>query len=185
MEYLKSLLGDKYKDDMTADEIDNALSEIGLIRKSDTVTKEMLDRATSEAADWKKKYRATLDEKTRLADEQKETTEALRTELEAMKKEKSISDMSAKFIEIGYTPELAKETAVAQYEGDYGTFFSNMKKYSDELKTSLKSKAQDNTPAPPVGTGTGQSYSQYQTEALKNNDLLGYVSSVIAESKQK
>ena len=57
---LQTLLGDAYKEGMTLDEINAALADRELMDKSEMdgyVPKSLLDKANTEAADYKKKWR--------------------------------------------------------------------------------------------------------------------------------
>ena len=81
---LKELLGDSYKEGMTLDEVSEALKGIELPKdQSGEIEKlrESLSKSNSEAADWKKQFRATQDEATRKAAEVEESTKKLQEEL--------------------------------------------------------------------------------------------------------
>ena len=92
---IQSLLGDAYKDGMTIDEINTALAERELVDKSQYdgfVPKSMLDKANSEAADFKKKWKAASS-----AQEQKEIEEAekqaqIEQELKTLRRSATVSD---------------------------------------------------------------------------------------------
>lgn len=81
------------------------------------------DKAASDAAEWKRKYHATLDDKTRLDLEKAEREAAFQAEFDALKKENTINKMSKSFIGMGYTEEQAIKAATAQVEGDTDELF--------------------------------------------------------------
>ena len=71
---LKELLGDKYSEDMSLDDINAALAEVKLPKDNSNELAKMkkaIDEATKDASEWKKKYRDTLSE-----NEKKEAEEA-------------------------------------------------------------------------------------------------------------
>lgn len=154
---LQELLGDKFKDGLTVTEIETALKDVSLgvtpeKLKSDYVSKELFDKSTAETSAWKKKYRDTLDDATRKAEEAKDAQAALQTELDTLRKEKLISTYTAEFLSAGYSEELAKSTAEAQANGDTATFFKNLKTHEQNVQAAIKDKAQKNTPTPPISS---------------------------------
>ena len=128
---LKELLGEKFKDGLTVTEIETALKDVSLgvtpeKLKSDYVSKELFDKSTAETSAWKKKYRDTLDDATRKAEEAKDAQTALQTELDTLRKEKLISTYTAEFLSAGYSEELAKSTAKAQADGDTAVSYTHL-----------------------------------------------------------
>lgn len=180
---LKELLGDKFKDGLTVTEIETALKDVSLgvtpeKLKSDYVSKELFDKSTAETSAWKKKYRDTLDDATRKAEEAKDAQTALQTELDTLRKEKLISTYTAEFLSAGYSEELAKSTAKAQADGDTATFFKNLKTHEQNVKAALKDKQQKDTSMPPVGGGKNTN-SDTQT-----GTMLDRVQSIISDSME-
>lgn len=135
------------------------------------VKKDAFDRAASEAADWKKKYNAQLS-----AEEQKQQAESeeltqLRTQVEQMKREKSIADYTAQFAQQGWDAKLAADTAKALYEGDMAAVFKAQQQFMEGHDKSLRQKLLSETPQPPAGGGTGGSdYTKKAEDALRNGD---------------
>lgn len=180
---LKELLGDKFKDGLTVTEIETALKDVSLgvtpeKLKSDYVSKELFDKATAETSAWKKKYRDTLDDATRKAEEAKDAQTALQTELDTLRKEKLISTYTAEFLSAGYSEELAKSTAKAQADGDTATFFKNLKTHEQNVKAALKDKQQKDTSMPPVGGGKNT------TPDTQTGTMLDRVQSIISDSME-
>ena len=138
---IQSLLGDAYKDGMTIDEINTALAERELVDKSQYdgfVPKSMLDKANSEAADFKKKWKAASS-----AQEQKEIEEAekqaqIEEELKTLRRSAKVSDYEKQHLALKYDEKDAKEIAEALYDGDMDTVFRIQKKHEDALQKSIK-----------------------------------------------
>lgn len=87
---LKDLLGDAYKEDMTFDEVNAALAEKDLVDKSQFegfVPKSLLEKANSEAADYKKKWKAASSEQERKAIEEAEQKAQAEEELKSLRRE--------------------------------------------------------------------------------------------------
>lgn len=116
-----------------------------------TVSKATYDKVASELAAAKKQLRAKMTE-----DEQKEADrlaneEAMKTELETLRREKTLSNYKASYLSQGYDEVLAEATATAMVDGDMDTVFANMKKHSDGMEKALRAKILKETPVPPAG----------------------------------
>ena len=102
-------------------------------------------------------------------DEQKEADrlaneEAMKTELETLRREKTLSSYKASYLSQGYDEALAEATATAMVDGDMDTVFANMKKHSDGMEKSLRAKILKETPTPPAGE-------DLEGDAKKNKEL--------------
>ena len=114
MSSLKELLGKAYKDGMTLEEIDTALSEITFHTDSDYANlKNNISKLTSECKDWKTKYQSTLDAGELAKQNAEEERTKMLNELNSLKREKNIADLKSQFLGIGYSEELASDTAIA------------------------------------------------------------------------
>jgi hypothetical protein len=89
--------------------------------------KKRLDEAASEAADYKKKYRATLDEKEVASMEKAEREAKKDARLAELEKIVQIQELTEQFMDQGYSKEAAKKAATARAEGDQTTEFNIQK----------------------------------------------------------
>lgn len=155
MSSLKELLGKAYKDGMTHEEIDSALSELTFHADSEyTNLKNNISKLTSECKDWKTKYQSTLDAG-ELAKQQAEEERAnMLNELNTLKRDKNIADLKSQYLGIGYSEELANETAIATLDGNTQKVLENQKKFADELVATTKKNLIKDNPKP-QGTGSG------------------------------
>ena len=112
-------------------------------KENDEVTKlkAALSKANSDAAEWKRKYRATLDDAKRAEEERAERDKARDEELETLRKERTISRLEAQYLAAGYSSELASASAKAQAEGDTATVLANQMKFIEETKSKLEAAA--------------------------------------------
>lgn len=102
-----------YKEEMTPEE------QLKLIREHDIdlsgyVKKDVADRYASEAADYKKKYNATLGEQERKSAEDADRMKAMEDELNSLRRERAISKYTADYIGLGFEKELAGRVACAR-----------------------------------------------------------------------
>lgn len=153
MSSLKELLGKAYKDGMTLEEIDTALSKLTFHTDSDyTNLKNNISNLTSECKDWKTKYQSTLDAGELAKQNAEEERTKMLNELNLLKREKNIADLKSQYLGIGYSEELASDTAIATLDGDTEKVLSNQKKFADELVANTKKNLIKDNPKP-KGTG--------------------------------
>ena len=117
------------------------------------VKKEALDKAASEAANFKKQLRERMSEEEAAKAKAAEDMASVMAELESLKAEKAVSEYTAQFMGIGYDEALAKATAQAVQKGDMAAMFKNHAKFVAEQEKKLKADLLKETPAPPAGDG--------------------------------
>lgn len=153
---LKELLGDKYKDDMTVEDIQSALEEIELpkdLSKEVANLKETVSKRNSEIADYKRKLKEKSSEEEVKAQQEKEERDALQEKYEALLKETELQKHTAKFLSLGYDEALASETATAFVGGDYETVFKNQQKHQEQTEKRIRNEVLKQTPKPEGGRG--------------------------------
>lgn len=154
---LKSLLGDKYKEGMTIEEIMALEVEEP---KADTSAydnlKKRFDEVASEAAGYKKQIRANMTEAEQKAQADAEEKAALLKELEELRAANKIAENAKGLAAIGYDEKLATEVATALYNGDAETVIKAQAKFVDAQKKAVLADAVKETPVPPVGNGDGK-----------------------------
>lgn len=100
--------------------------------------KNAVSKANSEAAEWKKKHNALLSEDEQKKQKDAEAIEEMKSELEKLRKDKTVSDYTAKYIAIGYDKDLAAETAQAMADLDMAKVFANGEKHRQALEKKIK-----------------------------------------------
>lgn len=160
-----------YREDMTAEEklalLENFKPEaFGLVKK------ESLDKATAEAAEYKKKLREKQTEEERKEAERLEAEAALRAELEALRREKIVSEHKAKLIGLGYDERLAEETANALAAGDMDKVFANQKVFIENVRKAERAAVLAGEPKPPAGVGDSVKITKEQFDAMSYTERL-------------
>ena len=154
---LKSLLGDKYQEGMTIEDLLNLEVEEP---KADTAAYESLkkrfDEVASEAAGYKKQLRAHMTEAEQQAAAEAEKYAEIVAERDKLKAEKAIAENAKGLIAIGYDEKLATEVATALYNGDTDTVIKAQAKFVDAQKKAVLAEAVKETPVPPVDNGDGK-----------------------------
>ena len=171
---LKELLGDAYKEDMTFEDINAALAERELVDKSQYdgfVPKTLLEKANSEAADYKKKWKAAASEQEQKQIEAAEKQAQIEEELKTLRRSSKVSEYEKQHLALKYDEKDAKEIAEALYDGDMDTVFRLQKKHEEALQKAIKADLLKDMPTPPAGNQTTIDYSKQIANAQASGDM--------------
>lgn len=139
-------------DSMTAEEKLQALENYEL-DYTGYVKKDVFDKTSSELASFKKKYKEQLSAEEKSKIETEEAFNEMKKELQALKQEKELSEMTSQYLSLGYDESLAKDTAKAFIEGDMSKVFKNQKTYQDSIEKKVKADLLKGTAKPQVDNG--------------------------------
>ena len=169
---LKTLLGDKYTDGMTIEDILKLEVDEPQIDMSKFVSKELYDKAASDTASYKKQLRASMSEAEQKALADAEELNSIKEELEKMKAEKTIAENTSGLVAIGYDEKTAKEVASAFMNGDFNAVIQAQAKFVDAQKKSVIAEAVKNTPKPPVGNDGGKTLTKAEFSKMSLNEQM-------------
>ena len=113
--------------------------------------KSAITKANADAAEWKRKHHDLLDEDERKRQQEAEERENILSELETLRKEKTIAGYKASYMANGYDEALAEATAQALADGDMAKVFANQKAHMEAHDKALKAEMLGNTPKPQGG----------------------------------
>ena len=128
--------------------------------------KAAVSKANSEAAELKRQLKAKQTEEERKEAERLEAEAAIKAELEALRKDKTISDSKAKFLGLGYDEKLAAETAKALADGNMEKVFANQGIHLENVKKAAAASALAGDPKPPAGSGGDAKITKEQFGAM-------------------
>lgn len=160
--------------EMSAEEKLAALESFEYEDKSEDYAKlkKSFDKASSEVADWKKKHNALLSDDERQKQEAEANIKAMQTELENLRREKTVSGHKAKYLAMGYDEAMAEETAAALVDGNLDLVFANQAKYQAAALKKYQSDAMKGNPTPPAGAGSsGVDYTKLISDAQARGDF--------------
>jgi hypothetical protein len=174
MSYLSDLLGDSYKEGMTEEEISVALEAKNTSDAANvTKLKNLLNKANSEAAEYKKQLRDKLTDDQKAEAERKEAFDKLVKDNEELKRSIALTTQVSKLVALGYDTKLAEETATAMVDGDMEKVITNQGIFLEAQKKSYEADLMRNTPHPKGGTdSTGKvlDYGKLIEEAQANGN---------------
>lgn len=169
---LKTLLGDKYKEGMTIEELMALEVEEPHIDTSKYVSKELYDKAASDTANYKKQLRASMSEAEQKALADADALKALQDEVAQLREEKSIAENSKGLVAIGYDEKTANEVATAFLKGDFATVLKAQTAFVDAQKKAVIAEAVKGTPEPPSGNGGANVLTKEQFKKMNINEQL-------------
>lgn len=137
-------------------EVGNSTSEPNkAVNKAETeeITrlKAALSKANSEAAEWKRQYKTTLDEAKQKELDAAEQRKAELEELNALRTERRISGYKAKLMEAGIDGATADLMANALPEGVKDEYFASVKNFNENQRKALDVNALNKQPGLSVG----------------------------------
>lgn len=162
---------------MSAEEKLKALEELEV--EDDSKLKNLLQKANSEASEYKKKLKEKekeLDDK--LTDDEKKENERKKKEeerealLNNLLKEKTVAEHKANFLQRGYSEELATSSATALADGDFNTVFDNLGKFISERDKQAKVKGMDGAKRPLGGSTPEITKEQFDKMSLTERNKL-------------
>ena len=162
--YADMSLGDKLKA-LEAFEYNDNASEL-------EKQKAAVSKANSEAAAWKKKHNELLSEDEQKKQQQAEDIAAMQKELDELRRDKTVSQFTAKFIAQGYDEKLAADTAKAMADGDTDKVFANQQTFLEAYAKQVKASAMQGTPKPAAGAGSnGADFSKKAADAQSTGNF--------------
>ena len=150
------------------EQLQSALVEMAKLRRQ-------LDKTSSEAADYRKKWKESLTETERASQEKAEAEAARQAEFDDMKRRLAINDLVSEYMDRQFPKEIATKIATARYDGDNETV-NVIEKQMDEVKRK-KWETEFLASRPELKTGVGET----QTISKEQFDNM----SLIEKSKLK
>lgn len=113
--------------------------------------KKAISSACSDAADWKRKYRETLDEATRKEQEKADKMTEMEARIAYFEAKERTSTYFSKLVAAGYDPESATKMADGLPDGIPDTFFETQKAFLAAKTQEIKTQTLNSQPPLSVG----------------------------------
>lgn len=146
-------------------------AEIERLKAENEKQRGSISRASSDAADWKRKYKDTLD-----AQKQKELDDAEQRqkeleELEALRKEKRINTYAKKLMDAGVDHTTADLMANSLPDGVSEEYFGSLKTYLDNQRQAIDTATLNKQPG--LSVGMPPTGAQRSEEDIKLDKIFG------------
>lgn len=170
---IKSLLGDAYKDEMTAAELAEALEGITIPDAAEVAKlKKAVSESNAEAAKYRRELKARMSEEEAAKVQQEEEKRQLAARVKELEERETITSYTNKYLAQGYDEVLAKETASALAKGEMDKVFENQAKFIALKEKSIRTAVLAETP-PPSGSEAqdGANYQSLAAEAFNKGEI--------------
>ncbi len=145
------------KDEPKNDDPQPSLEEqLQQMRIENAKLKKAQEDAATDASNWKKKYNATLSDAEKLAQEKADKEAEKDAELNRLRRESAVSKFEKNFLTLGYSQELAKKAAEAQFDGDTDTLFLVQSQAQEAILKAKESEWYKNRPEVNTGVSNGK-----------------------------
>ena len=137
------------------EQLQSALVEIARLKRQ-------VDKSSSEAAEFKKKYRESLSETEKASQEKAEAQAKKDEELESMRKALKINELTENFMDLGYSKDMARKAATAQADNDTSALLEIQKQFQEKQKKDWEAEFLKSRPEINSGIGTTPTISKEQ-----------------------
>lgn len=174
MANIQDLLGEKYHEGMTLEEINEALKDVSLPQDRTAEyesLKKAYDKAASDIAEYKRQLKARMSEEEKAKTEMDEKIQKMEKENADMKKRIRVSELKAKFISSGLDAEEAGKVAEEAYGGNIDFVIETYNKKIASVKETVKADLMAETPS--ITGGASGQVKDYQADidsAIANGD---------------
>ena len=145
------------KDEPKNDDPQPSLEEqLQQMRIENAKLKKAQEDAATDASNWKKKYNATLSDAEKLAQEKADKEAEKDAELNRLRRESAVSKFEKNFLTLGYSQELAKKAAEAQFDGDTDTLFLVQSQAQEAILKAKENEWYKNRPEVNTGVSSGK-----------------------------
>lgn len=129
--------------------------------------KRALDKASSEAADYKKQLMATKSETEKASIEKAEREAAVKERLEFLERKDKIREYADSFMDSGYSKDLAMKAAEALYDGKTDDVIAAQNQYKSEFEKKIKAEIMKTMPVPSTSNDDSIQMTQEQFDKLQ------------------
>lgn len=125
------------------------------------------DKLTSENGNLRKELRKYMTEQQAKEAERQAELDAREAELEMLRRDKTLSDMTANFLARNYDETMARQAAEALADGDTNALFDIMARRDMAYEKTLRAKILAETPKPPASDPNSEEAKRQDKENLR------------------
>lgn len=122
------------------------------LEDKESKSKEAISKACADAAEWKRKYRETLDDATREKQEQADRFADMESRLKAYEAKDRVNTYTQKLVAAGYPIDQASRMAEGLPDGIADSFFEEQRAFLEATKQNIKNEKLNSQPNLPAGT---------------------------------
>ncbi len=143
--------------------------------------KTQLDKVMSEAAGYKKQLQEHLTAEEKQAQEKAEAEAAQKEHYAQIERENTVLKGERRYLAMGFSAELAHDTAEALADGNQEKIEQNFTKWQEEHDKQMRAALMKQMPQPQSGNQGDVDYNAQIQSAYEKGDKDGYVDAVMAQ----
>ena len=125
---------------------------IKALEDKESKSKDAISKACADAAEWKRKYRETLDDATREKQDQADRLAEMESKLAAYEAKDRVNTYTQKLVAAGYPIDQASRMAEGLPDGIADSFFEEQRAFLEATKQTIKNEKLNSQPNLPAGT---------------------------------
>ena len=133
--------------------------------------KRQADKASSEAADYKKKWKSSMSEAEKASMEKAEKEAEREEEFQQLKRENSINRLEKQYMLLGFTADEATRMAAAEADGDQEAKIKIMAEVDGRKKKAYEAEFLASRPDVNIGGGSGKTITKEQFDSMNPVEL--------------
>lgn len=137
-------------------ELETVKAQLLKAQQDNAKLKNSLNKASSEASEYKKRWKSTQTEAEQRAIEKEEDDKRVRDELEKLKRANELNKHIQNCLSLGYQKDDAQAYAEAILDGNTDEMYRIQKKVAEEQALAIKSNNQKAMSSPPSGNGKNE-----------------------------
>lgn len=141
------------------EQLQSALVEIARLKRQ-------VDKSSSEAAEYKKKFREQLSEQEQASLAKAEEQAKHEEEFENLKKQVRVNELTENFMDLGYSKDLARKAAIAQADSDTQTLLDIQKQFQTQQRKEWEADFLKSRPEINAGTGAAPTITKEQFDNM-------------------
>jgi hypothetical protein len=174
-------------DPSNGETIESLIAQLSAAKAENAKLKNTNDKLCQSEGQLRKQLRAKMTAEEEAAEVKAEEEAKHKEYVSGLEKELAIIKATAKYVEMGFDPTLAAETATADYDGDKDTVNANIKKMmSDQRKkmeAELREKLLKEIPAPQSGNQGNVDYSKQISDSINGGDFHSATLAILAQAQ--
>lgn len=148
--------------------VEQLMAQLAQEKANNAKMKNSFDKASSEAAEYKRQLRAKQTAEEQEADAKREADEAREARIKELEDYRATNEAMKRYMNVvGMSADLAEKAAIAEVSGDYDALAEIQKQHSEAQRREWEKEFLKNRPA--LNTGSGSTMTKEEILAVKDS----------------
>jgi hypothetical protein len=169
--------------------VESLVAQLSEMKAENAKLKSTNDKLCQSEGQLRKQLRAKMTAEEEAAEIKAEEEAKHNEYVSGLEKKLAIIEATAKYVEMGFDPKLAAETATADYEGDKDTVNANIKKMMSDQRKKMEAELREqllkDIPAPQSGNQGNVDYSKQISDSINGGDFHSATLAILAQAQSQ